>query len=152
LQIGLGSNCVRLQTSSKLGIRHRIVNNKVERIASATVTPDAVVYDAADGSIRFFVDAKYKGQIEDGRTRISEADIYEAMAFSKATNCNTAILTYPMISTGLFTLGQTEIFEQVIVDKVNIIGVEVETKGISQLGGLLRFANRYSTDLQKLVS
>lgn len=152
LQLGLGSNRVRLQNPSKLGIRHRIVDGKIESTMPATVTPDAMVFDVVHDKVSFLIDAKYKGHIEDGRTRISESDLYEALAFLSTTDCTTIILAYPSLSTTSLSLGETRSFEQITVDKFNIIGVEVETKGISSCGGLLRFSKRQAFDLETIVS
>lgn len=152
LQLGMGSNRVRLQKPSSLGIRHRIIDGKIDGKSSATVTPDAMVFDALHANVSFLVDAKYKGHIEDGRTRISESDLYEALAFMSATNCTKIVLAYPSLSTASLSLGETRAFEQINVDKFKIIGVEVETKGISSAGGLLRFSKRYASDLEIIVS
>jgi len=152
LQLGLGSDRVRLQKPSPLGNRHRIIDDKIERTLSAYVTPDAMVYELVGSKLSFVVDAKYKGNIEDGRTRISESDLYETLAFSKATDCTSIILAYPALSSKAFTLGEVCVFERIIVDKVQLIGVEVETKGISNTGGLVKFAKRYSADLQRIIS
>lgn len=151
LQLGLSNSRVRLQKPSILGWRHRIVNGKVETVTSATVTPDAIVSDAA-GQIKFLVDAKYKGNIRDGKTRISESDFYESMAFMRPTQCTTTVLVYPTLSYQGLSLGEVREFERILVDDFRIIGVEAETKGISSAGGLMRFAKTYAANLEAIVS
>jgi len=72
-----------------------------------------------------------------GRVRISEADIYEALAFARATSCETVVLAYPALpSNSQLQLGEVFLFEEVSVDKTRICGVEVEVRGISQRGEL----------------
>lgn len=151
LQLGVGSNRVRLQKPSSLGIRHRIFDGKVDGKSLASVTPDAMVFDTLNANVSFLVDAKYKGHIEDGRTRISESDLYEALAFMSATSCTKIVLAYPSLSTAFLSLGETRAFELIKVDKFQIIGVHVETKGISSTGGLMRFSKKFASDLEGMM-
>lgn len=58
------------------------------------VYPDLIVAASADVP-QFIIDAKYKTNAQKGPMRISENDTYEAMAFAKASLCETVVLAYP---------------------------------------------------------
>ena len=94
-------------------------------------------------------DAKYKGHIEKGQLRISEADIYEALAFSKATGCNRVVLAYPVPPyEDPDPVGSCIIFEKVVSGSVNIVGVQIESRKISSAGAL----NTYSINMSSGIS
>ena len=60
-------------------------------VSMLSVYPDCVI--EPDGARpRMLLDAKYKGHVEKGQLRISEADVYEALAFTRATGCNLVAL------------------------------------------------------------
>jgi uncharacterized membrane protein len=96
----------------------------------------------ADGARpRLLLDAKYKGHVEKGQLRISEADMYEALAFSKATGCNLVVLTYQAQPGDVpQPVGTCIAFENVQVDAVRIVGIQVETRHISRAGALKIFS------------
>lgn len=90
------------------------------------------------------MDAKYKGHVERGSTSISNADIYEALAFARATAISEAVLVYPRPIEGLMS-GQDEVghaleFSRVVADGVTIRAIELGVCGISKRNGLKRFA------------
>jgi 5-methylcytosine-specific restriction endonuclease McrBC regulatory subunit McrC len=60
---------------------------------SLAVTPDVTV-DMGNGAMLLF-DAKYKPGGQHGSVSISNADIYESLAFMKATRCDEIGLIYP---------------------------------------------------------
>jgi 5-methylcytosine-specific restriction enzyme subunit McrC len=152
VRIGVGPQRLRLQAPAKLGTRYKIVKGSSEAFSDATVTPDLAVYATDSDTLSFLIDAKYKGNVEAGRLRVSEADIYEALAFSEATGCKKVLLVYPAQPSAARSLGKAETFEAIHIGEVRIVGVEVETMGISSLGGLNSFAYRCAGDLETIAS
>jgi len=109
---------------------------------SVSVCPDVTV--GAESPPVLLVDAKYKGRVERGRTRMAEADIYEAMAFLEATGAERIVLAYPRIpraGDGVPTTGACTEFERVVIGRRTIIGVELEVRGISRAGGFRAFTS-----------
>ena len=102
--------------------------------------PDCVI--ESDGiRPKFILDAKYKGHVEKGQLRITEADIYEALAFSKATGCNLVMLAYPALpGDAPKPVGTCLVFETAEVDAVQIVGVQIESRHISKVGALRAFS------------
>lgn len=97
------------------------------------------------------LDAKYKGHIEKKQIRISEADIYESLAFSRAADCNLVVLAYPAQTNNMPQLiGTCTIFETIQVDDVHIVGIHLEIRGISQRGALQQFSSNLARALSSL--
>jgi len=139
---------IRVQPEHRLGTRTRTAAGTSDPL---NVFPDLIIATGPPRT-RFILDAKYKSNFLKGRVRISEADVYEALAFAKATTCDTVVLAYPALpSNGQLLLGQVLPFEQVSVDKTRIYGVEIEVRGISQRGGLKLFSDRIKLDLETIV-
>lgn len=151
LRLGFGSEYVKTQVSSKLGIRQRFSKGKIEGSHNANVRPDVTVFTTSDRDISFLIDAKYKGNVLYGKNRIAESDLYEALAFSRATNCKTVILCYPSMASSRLELGEVVQFEKIIVDDIKIFGVEIESKGISKKLGLSIFSKRCSEQLNRIA-
>jgi 5-methylcytosine-specific restriction enzyme subunit McrC len=104
------------------------------------------------GKSHFILDAKYKTHSEKGRVRISEADVYEALAFARATSCDTIVLAYPALpSQSEQLLGAVTLFEQVTIDKTQIFGLQVEVRGISRQGGLRSFSERMREQVNAIL-
>ena len=132
---------VRLQSRSYLGVGRR----GDDQPRPISVTPDAIVAIAPGGEV--IVDANYKGRIAGGRTRISESDLYESLAFARATKLPVVILAYPRvgkIGEAELGVGTTNVFERIRVDEVSVIAVEVDVRGLAGSGGLRKFANGLS--------
>jgi 5-methylcytosine-specific restriction enzyme subunit McrC len=137
-RLGFGRSAVVPQKGFTLGTKTKTSTGAVSKVS---VFPDCVI--ETDGPRpRLLLDAKYKGHIEKGRLRISEADTYEALAFSKATSCNLVVLAYPA-QPGYVPqpVGTCTEFESVQVDAVRIVGIQVETRQISRAGALRVFAS-----------
>lgn len=138
---------VVLQAQHKLGTR------SVGRTAKDLhVYPDAIVSLGAEGGSRkIIVDAKYKGHVERGATAISNADIYEALAFSRATGVSEAVLVYPRpvdgVPSALNEVGHAQEFSRVEADGVILRAVELGVCGISRRSGLKRFAEAFARAL-----
>lgn len=136
-RLGFGRSAVVPQKGFTLGTKTKMSTGAVNKLS---VFPDCVI--EADGARpRLLLDAKYKGHIEKGQLRISEADMYEALAFSKATGCNQVVLAYPAQSGGVLQpVGTCIAFESVQVDAMRIVGVHIEIRHISQPGALKTFS------------
>lgn len=136
-RLGFGRNAVVPQRGYPLGTKTKISTGAVSKLS---VYPDCVI--EPDGTRpRMILDAKYKGHVEKGQLRISEADIYEALAFSKATGCNLLALVYPaQPGDAPQPVGTCIVFEKAVVDSVQIVGIEIESRLISRTGALKAFA------------
>lgn len=132
-RLGFGSAAVVPQSGYTLGNKTKITTGT---ISSLSVYPDLSI--ESDGiRPKILLDAKYKGHIEKGVLHISHADIYEALAFSKAAGSNHVILAYPSIPNGnIQSVGLCNVFEKIVIDKVNIVGIQVEIRGISRPGAI----------------
>ena len=136
-RLAFGRSAVVTQKGFTLGSKTKISTGTVSKMS---VFPDIVI--EAYGAIpRMILDAKYKGHVERGQLRISEADIYEAMAFSTATGCNLVVLAYPALpGDEPQPVGTCTVIERAQVDMVEIVGIQIETRLISKTGALRKFA------------
>ena len=144
LRSSLGGKNVSVQAKQVLGRRHF-----EHKSVSLNVFPDVMAnVPTPSGTRRIILDAKYKGHVERGRLSVSNADIYEALAFSRATSINEVVLVYP----GRFNatdhskneVGYASEFSKITVDDVCIRAVELGVCGISKRGGLNAFATALS--------
>lgn len=143
-----GGDAVRSQSVFKLGLRFKADNLNGNQM---NVKPDLII-NAIGSTPRFILDAKYKGNVEKGALRISEADIYESIAFSIASNCETIVLAYPAQAEGeILPLGNCKVFEEVIIDNIRIVGVNIEIRGISKKGALGLFSESIHKNLCLIV-
>lgn len=150
LRAHLGSQAVASQKGILLGHRQRKTE---EDWSSLVVTPDLKIDGSKAGFGELLVDAKYKGRWHQGRQRVVEADVYEAMAFAKAANTNRIVLVYPKAASAApMPVGTTATFERVDVEGLTIWGVEAEVRGISQKAGLKRFASGLVASLASIAS
>ena len=142
-RLGYGQAAVRAQKGVKLGTRHFPSGSSKD----VSVYPDLVI-DVGGGAARFVLDAKYKGHIEKNYLATKEADIYEGLAFAKATRCAVVVLAYP--ASPLLPVaapGSCSTFETVFVDQVRIVSVQVEMRGISRPGALIQFSKNLRASL-----
>ncbi len=149
-QIGFGSIYCKAQNTKTLGERSRISYDSITQKSEARVTPDISILDDKH-SLRFLIDAKYKGRADSSKLRISESDLYESLAFARANNCRLVALAYPALPSQPAELGRVEAFEVISIDDIRIVGVEVDVRGISKRGGLSTFAARFKSDLDKSI-
>ena len=132
-----------------LGTKTKVSTGAVSKIS---VFPDCVI--ESDG-VRptMLLDAKYKGHVEKGQLRISEADIYEALVFAKASTCNLVVLAYPALpGETQQAVGTCAVFEKVRVDAVQIVGIQVESRFISKTGALRTFASNMASGVSAAFS
>lgn len=142
LRLGLGDSASP-QLSANLGSRKREGSRTATKIS---VTPDITL-----STHRVIVDAKYKTRQDQQILRISEADLYEALAFSNATGISVIELVYPA-SSAQMEFGAARLFETVEVSGVSVRGVEVSIAGISKRGMLRAFGERLSLDLLNIAT
>lgn len=126
LRTGMSNLVISEQKKFRLGTRNEHNMN---------VYPDIVVSNKNGTSVILVVDSKYKTRIDGRKSRIVESDVYESLAFMKATNCSSTVLLYPMRG-GLSErrTGSISVFEEVKVGSTRVIGVEVDCRGISETG------------------
>jgi 5-methylcytosine-specific restriction enzyme subunit McrC len=127
---------VLLQSPSMLGTR---TQDGAVRVLN--VVPDAIATVAdCSGPRRIIVDAKYKGHVDRSATSISNADIYESLAFSRATGISEVVLVYPRpVKEAVHfrdEVGHAAEFSRVEADSILIRAVEVGVRGISGRSGL----------------
>lgn len=148
-RIGFGRAATSPQQGFALGTRFK--GSTEEKSSPIAVFPDCVI-NCNGNRPQFLLDAKYKGHIERGTLRIAEADIYESLAFLKASKCDRIALAYPALPiAGLNTLGACSVFERIEIDGVLIVGVQVEVRGISQAGGLKKFSFAFAEHLAAAI-
>lgn len=138
---------VQLQSSNKLGTR---THDSV--IRALNVFPDAIVSIAGTAGVRrIIVDAKYKGHVDRSSKSISNADIYESLAFARATGISEVALVYPRPVEGALTssdeVGSAAEFAGAVADGVQIRAIELGVCGISGQRGLKRFADALAKTL-----
>ncbi|TKJ24331.1 hypothetical protein [Blastococcus sp. CCUG 61487] len=112
------------------------------------VTPDVVI--VVNGTPVLVVDAKYRTR-EGTRPSMAADDIYETLAFMRATGTTSAVLLYPRPSDvgPVLPVGSVELFEQVDVGAERIVALAVECRGISATDGYGHFASRLSSAVQE---
>lgn len=137
VRLALPNLVIKAQPVYRLGTRSSDTGAR-----AANVIPDFVVASAPP----VVVDAKYKGRW-DGKPGITEADLYEALAFLEAISAHRACLMYPAIPrTGVEPmLGSCRVFETIDVGTRTVVGVEVDVRGLSRAGGLSDFAGGLRT-------
>lgn len=149
-KLAFGRSVVSSQQGFDFGNRVKIGGNTKKRKLS--VFPDCTIKE--NGSCpSFLLDAKYKGHIEKGALRISEADVYEAYAFAKAANCPLVILDYPATPKDkTLPVGTCVPFERIEREDVTITGVQVESRHISKIGALTKCADVFRQSLTQLLT
>ena len=148
MRMGFGHSAVKSQKGFQLGIKTKISSGKVSNLS---VYPDCVLV-GDDSRPTMLLDAKYKGHIERGQIRIAEADVYEALAFSRSTGCNLVVLAYPaQANLPPRPLGKCVVFEKILVDQVKILGIEIESRFISKKGALSEFSANLATDIMQIL-
>ena len=152
LRIAFGVRNVSLQPHFSIGTRrHGSV------ATTLGVRPDALVRISSDvGVRRILVDAKYRGHVERSSFTVSNADIYEALAFSRATSIEEVVLAYPRRAerepTPAVEVGSVREFCRIQVDDVLIRACELGVCGISRRGGFIKFVRALSDFVSKTTA
>lgn len=154
LRAELGGKTVDAQRGLQLGTRTRLVAGSADSSRRVSVTPDLRIDGSSLGVSDLLVDAKYKGRVDQGKQRVSEADVYEAMAFAQASGgVQKVVLVYPSTaSSAVEPTGTTRAMERIDIGPLQVWGVEAEVRGISKRGGVQKFAKGVVAELQKLAS
>lgn len=145
LRSGLGGKNITVQAKHQLGLRQ-----SGGKSSALNVYPDVLArIRETEGDRSIIIDAKYKGHIERGTKTVSNADIYEALAFSRATFVKDVVLAYPKTfdaaNPSSCQVGNAIEFSNVVVDDVRIRAVELGVCGISKRGGLRKFVAALSS-------
>lgn len=117
-------------------------------------TPDAVIQSGGDESV-MLVDAKYKTRVGEWGKKVSSADVYEGLAFLRASGAKRLALLYPRPAGETDvepTPGQATLFERIELDGLEILAHYVEARGLSQRDGFRRFAESLGGSLVALAS
>ncbi|MCG9745045.1 McrC family protein [Shewanella sp. Isolate8] len=148
VRLGFGAHFVSSQKQFLLGRRERLDSYSKTKIS---VYPDCII-ESNGKRPRVIVDAKYKGHIEKRRLRIDESDIYEALAFSRASKCGKVVLIYPAAPCeDQIITGRCTVFERINIDDIEVIGVQVEVRCISKEGGLNQFALNLCEGISSII-
>ena len=151
LRLGFGAKNLSVQPRYRLGSR-----SVAGKASPVSVTPDCVVViEAGEEQRLVVVDAKYKGNVDRGDRSVSSSDTYEALAFSRATGVNEVVLVYPItIGSGAEPLGRVGYgseFASISVEETRIRAIEIGVRGVSETGGLRRFANVLRSEICKVA-
>jgi len=140
---------VARQRSVQLGVRRSFDGVHRATSRAVRVVPDLKMGES-DG---FLVDAKYKGRVADNANRISEADLYEALAFATATKLTDVVLIYPAVPRDVTEpqTGVVNLFEEIAVENILVRGVDVEVRGIARRGGFRAFSARLREGIERLL-
>lgn len=162
LRGAFGAWAVSAQQPHLLGERF----NRAGKDEPVVVRPDNVV--RLPGGL-LVVDAKYKGNVAYGPTAVSNADLYEGLAFARAAGATEVLLAYPRRpseesrdleiappgATAEETaeqgwVGSHREFTRIQVDGVTLRGVEFGVRGISRPHGLAAFSRSFGRYISTL--
>lgn len=125
-----------------------------QRKQLSKVTPDLSICGGSGEP--FLVDAKYKTRmLPDGSEQldIQAADVYESLAYLRATETDTMVLMYPAPAYAKATVsstGATAVFERVIVGSQQVIGITIDPRSIARTGGFQNFSSQLSMTLREM--
>jgi 5-methylcytosine-specific restriction enzyme subunit McrC len=154
VRIGFPHSKIHAQQPLEWGSRERIVGGEYSEKRTLPVKPDIRLTSVIelDGRETLLLDAKYRTKVWLKQQRIDEADVYESLAFARAASVDTVILLYPAVPTDLpVKLGSVTPFERVIVEGVQIYGLQVEVRGVSALNGLRTFSSNLRGGIVSLL-
>ncbi len=142
-----------------IGMKERTIRKQsypfADRQTSTTkriikVTPDVSI-KRHDGAV-FVIDAKYKTRVSpEGKEQldIDASDVYEALAFMRASQTNKIILIYPSPASPGATpvVGATADFERVVIGPQEIIGMSINPRTIARKSGFQSFCANLAATL-----
>src|SRR5690606_13168334 len=125
LRSAFGGKNVLTQGKKKLG--DRFSNSKSSIL---NVCPDVQLnIPTEQGNRKVIVDAKYKGHVEYKTLSVSNSDIYEALAFSRASSIKDIVLVYPrkfsLTDAYKHEVGNSTEFTEIIVGDIKIRAFEL---------------------------
>ncbi|MEU3971289.1 MULTISPECIES: 5-methylcytosine restriction system specificity protein McrC [Streptomyces] len=140
LRVGLTPLEVHASPPFPLGMR----NSKV-----LTVTPDVAV--GPRNAPTLLVDAKYRARLN-GRVSVGNSDIYESLAFLRATGAEQMILLYPRPASDGAPLkpGATRLFQTITVGGERIDALLVECRGIGAAQGFEAFSRNLASGIENV--
>jgi 5-methylcytosine-specific restriction endonuclease McrBC regulatory subunit McrC len=151
LRLAWGAQSVDVQKRVALGVRRWVELDGSQTSTVAWMRPDLSLSSGPG----LLLDAKYKGRAGESRNRVSEADLYEALAFATAAKRQKVVLLFPAIARQgdvAPATGTTTLFETIQVGTVTVLGMEVEVRGIAGRGALRLFANGIFTAVEGLLN
>lgn len=103
------------------------------------VYPDISAIRSDTGKSVYLVDAKYKWLSLYNNREADRSDIYEALAFCRASGCNTLFLAYPC-ETGPGDDIKLRLIETYRIDGISIYIIQIPVHGLAIPGGLRNFS------------
>jgi len=103
------------------------------------VYPDISTIRSDTGETVYLVDAKYKRLSLYNNREADRSDIYEALAFCRASGCNRLFLAYPC-ETGLADDMRIRLIETYRIDGNTIYIIQIPVHGLATPGGLRNFS------------
>ena len=103
------------------------------------VYPDISTIRPETGEPVYLVDAKYKRLSLYNNREADRSDIYEALAFCRASGCNTLFLAYPC-ETGMADDMRIRLIETYRIDGNTIYIIQIPVHGLATPGGLRNFS------------
>ena len=144
---GSNQGSVESQPRFALGTRHTGLRSR-----TVTTTPDFRWTPNLPDNPPILVDAKYKGR-PDREHRISEADLYESLAFSQSSETSHVILIYPDVQDGSIPTGlDFSVFETIRVQEMRVTGCIVNVGHIRSMADLIAFGKRLTNALESAYS
>lgn len=122
-----------------------------ESTSDVNVYPDYILQTHDRSLDPFLIDAKYKTNILKGKTRISESDIYESLAFLKSSNTRLIILIFPEQGSNMGS-GELKVFEQIMIEDKIILGAQLCINGISRKSHFNQISKVLGQSLVSLAS
>lgn len=146
LRVGLPTESVS-RVAHPLGERRRYPFAPADR-RDVDVMPDVTI--GPPSTPKLLLDAKYKTRA-DAASRISEADLYEGLAFLRAAGGDRLVLLYPASNhdgSRPLELGELTEFERILVGPNVVHGAVVSVAGISGQSGFRTFALRLGAEIK----
>lgn len=118
--------------------------------AEVVTKPDIAVVQ--DGDTRLLLDAKYKTR-QGRKPAISSTDLYEALAFLRASGNDRIVLLYPALDAAdALPLGGWKHFDEVLVDDLRVQAAQLQVRGVAKRGGFDQLVRGARDELLPLVS
>lgn len=101
-----------------------------------------------DGQTRLLLDAKYKTR-HARKPAINSTDLYEALAFLRASGGDQILLLYPALDkVDDLPLGGWRIFDEVLVDGQSVQAAQLQVRGLAKRGGFDRLVQGVQAGLR----
>lgn len=144
LRIGLGGKNVIPQNSIYWGTKY-----VVSKAYDVNVHPDVTIM--SEEKPVFLVDAKYKNFSNYSTGEIERSDLYEAYAFSRASNVKKICLAYPESAKESVPAGNVELVSTYDIEDAQVLCINVSFGSIRDRGGLYMFGSNLSNGINSLA-